>query len=352
MFSPLTRAALLALCVAALPAWASDLTVKVTGSGSVSSVDDFVLKTTITNNGVEAVTLLNDPNSILTPQWKTDVFGIVGPHGTPAKFGGVKVKWSPKLAVANGQFTTLTPGQSLEVEHNLNGVYNLTDCGLGEYTISAKPDFKVISSSGELSTVTATIENHNARFSGKLSSSKPISLPPTATRKKAVGFASCDSAQQSKISTAAKSAQSYISSANSYLAKLDSGTERYTTWFGSYTSSRGDTIKSHFSLMNNDPLNTTYDCSCNATDTFAFVYPNQPGYIHLCGAFWNAPNTGTDSRAGTIVHESSHFTVNGGTQDHVYGQDGCKNLANSDPDQAIFNADSHEYFAENNPKLP
>ncbi|KAI0681659.1 lysine-specific metallo-endopeptidase, partial [Cerioporus squamosus] len=59
--------------------------------------------------------------------------------------------------------------------------------------------------------------------------------------------------------------------------------------------------------------------------------------------------TGTDSRAGTLVHESSHFTKNGGTQDYVYGQSSAKSLAKSNPSEAIFNADNHEYFAENNP---
>ncbi|KAG8684904.1 hypothetical protein FRC09_015075, partial [Ceratobasidium sp. 395] len=73
--------------------------------------------------------------------------------------------------------------------------------------------------------------------------------------------------------------------------------------------------------------------------------------IFLCGVFFQAPETGTDSKAGTIVHESSHFTVNGGVSDHVYGQDGAKALAKSDPNQAVDNADSHEYFAENNPAL-
>ena len=50
-------------------------------------------------------------------------------------------------------------------------------------------------------------------------------------------------------------------------------------------------------------------------------------------------STGTDSKAGTIVHEQSHFTVNGGTQDYVYGQSSAKSLASSDPSEAIFNAE-------------
>ena len=50
-----------------------------------------------------------------------------------------------------------------------------------------------------------------------------------------------------------------------------------------------------------------------------------------------------------MIHEASHYTVNGGTDDYVYGQSGAKNLAKSNPDRAVFNADNHEYFAENNP---
>lgn len=56
-------------------------------------------------------------------------------------------------------------------------------------------------------------------------------------------------------------------------------------------------------------------------------------------------------QAGTIIHESSHFTANGGTDDYVYGQTDAKNLAISDPANAVMNADNHEYFAENNPVL-
>jgi len=80
--------------------------------------------------------------------------------------------------------------------------------------------------------------------------------------------------------------------------------------------------------------------------------PDDFGSVYLCGAFWNAPETGTDSKAGTLIHETSHFTENGGTQDYAYGQTNCKSLATSSPDEAIFNADSHEYFTENNPFLP
>ena len=80
-----------------------------------------------------------------------------------------------------------------------------------------------------------------------------------------------------------------------------------------------------------------------------YVYPTQPYTVYLCSVFWTAPLTGTDSQGGTLIHESSHFNTVASTDDWTYGQTNCRSLAISDPDKAIDNADSHEYYAENNP---
>ncbi len=64
-----------------------------------------------------------------------------------------------------------------------------------------------------------------------------------------------------------------------------------------------------------------------------------------------APLNGTDSQGGTLIHEMSHFDVVAKTDDFVYGQAGAKNLAITEPDNAVMNADNHEYFAENNPPI-
>ena len=93
------------------------------------------------------------------------------------------------------------------------------------------------------------------------------------------------------------------------------------------------------------------DCSCNDS-YYAYVYPSAPYKIYVCNAFWSAPLTGTDSKAGTLVHEMSHFNAVAGTDDHAYGKTAAGNLANSNPTKALDNADSHEYFAENTPALP
>jgi peptidyl-Lys metalloendopeptidase len=84
----------------------------------------------------------------------------------------------------------------------------------------------------------------------------------------------------------------------------------------------------------------------------AYVYPSQPYKIYVCKVFWSAPVSGTDSKGGTLIHEMSHFDAVAATDDVVYGQSACRSLADSDPDDAVRNADSHEYFAENTPFLP
>lgn len=167
---------------------------------------------------------------------------------------------------------------------------------------------------------------------------------------------------------------------------VSSATTRWTTWFGTYSSTYLSQIKSHYNNINGDPQSSTYDCTvsslrnqvvwqrltgswqCTDADTYAYVYPDSPGYVYLCGAYWQAPTTGTDSKGGSkpivfrglpnfsndcpspaIVHEQSHFTNNASTQDYEYGQTACKSLAKSNPSEARENADTHEYFAENNP---
>lgn len=161
------------------------------------------------------------------------------------------------------------------------------------------------------------------------------------------GYTNCTTTQKSSLSTAHNNAISISGKAINNLTTYPSGSTLYKTWFGTYSSTRFNTVKSHFNAINNSFVNKSvvYDCGC--TDSaYAYVYANQPYKIYLCRAFWSAPSLGRDSKAGTLVHEMSHFTVNGGTTDYVYGATGAKNLALSSPSKAVMNADNHEYFAE------
>jgi peptidyl-Lys metalloendopeptidase len=159
--------------------------------------------------------------------------------------------------------------------------------------------------------------------------------------------------QQSLLLQARNQAKTYSNESRDYLNSHSSGTPRYLEWFGAYSSSRYSTVKNHFVAIADAMTNAgvTFDCKCRQP-YYAYVYPNQPYKIYLCRVFWQAPLSGTDSKAGTLIHEMSHFDVVAGTDDVVYGQAGARNLADTDPNAAITNADSHEYFAENTPPLP
>src|SRR5579859_3565026 len=75
---------------------------------------------------------------------------------------------------------------------------------------------------------------------------------------------------------------------------------------------------------------------------YAEVYPHIVGRMTLADAFWTAAEQGTNSKAGTLIHEASHWTAVRGTDDHAYG-DAIKKLAFA---QSRNNADTIEAIAE------
>ncbi|KAH7341105.1 hypothetical protein B0J17DRAFT_716261 [Rhizoctonia solani] len=324
------------------------LSLSIISPQSVSDVENLYVTAVVKNTGTETLMLLKDPRGVLSSA-KTHTFNVANEKGSP-EFTGLFVKYSPEAVAKTNNaanFATLAPGQTFEITHNLAGVYNFTNTGAGEFKIDASNVFQYVDASGKLATIEATSESKKFGITGNLG------LPKIQTRSlgKRVAFVGCSSTRQSQINSAVTAANNYVSGASTYLASVTSTASkpRYTTWFGTYNANRLSTVRSHFSLIGTDASSTTYDCSTCTMNAYAYVYANQPGRVYLCSAFWNAPNTGTDSKAGTIVHEQSHFTVNGGTDDYVYGQTGARSLAQSNPAQAIMNADNHEYFAENTP---
>ncbi|CAE7177138.1 unnamed protein product [Rhizoctonia solani] len=159
----------------------------------------------------------------------------------------------------------------------------------------------------------------------------------------------CTPEQQTTLTAATTSATNLISSTLSYLSTLTTDSPRYTTWFGLYDPARIQTVKSNYA-NSLSAIQSTYDCAPDACQdgSVAYVWRQQPGVVHLCGWFWLRPGYGSDSQAGTIIHELSHFA---GTEDYVYGQLGARDLAVSSPGVAVVNADNYMYFAENYPAL-
>jgi hypothetical protein len=82
------------------------------------------------------------------------------------------------------------------------------------------------------------------------------------------------------------------------------------------------------------------------TGVYAYVYANDSSRVYLDKLFVRAPTVGSNSRAGTISHEMSHFIIGGGTRDHAYGVVKCKALARTSPGLALNNADNFTYYLE------
>jgi peptidyl-Lys metalloendopeptidase len=91
----------------------------------------------------------------------------------------------------------------------------------------------------------------------------------------------------------------------------------------------------------------TYDLSGTGccSGVYGYTYKGS-STIWFCEPFWKAPAIGTDSRAGTLVHEHSHSDAKTDDLPNAYGQKNARALAANMPAQAVRNADNFEYFAE------
>ena len=72
--------------------------------------------------------------------------------------------------------------------------------------------------------------------------------------------------------------------------------------------------------------------------------PGQPftPKIHFCPALVTGfSSLGTNSAAGTIIHEMTHLVLN--TDDKIYGMKSCSELSDSDK---LVNADNYKYYSE------
>ena len=65
--------------------------------------------------------------------FQTDTFKLKSESGAIPAFTGAKVKF----AIDRAEQKTLAAGESLQVEHSLAGVYNLTSTGEGLYNVGS-----------------------------------------------------------------------------------------------------------------------------------------------------------------------------------------------------------------------
>ena len=313
-----------------------------------------------TDGAVVRVTLANGAaEDLYVPYWQTAVRGVQGDvfdvrlNGKPVAYTGRLYKWAKPQAE---DYVRIPAGRSVSAEIDLSAYYDLSRTG--EYSIRYRASIAnalsgvgtqiAAARGGEVESNTVHVAAERSERGQLLESFQSVSFGEKALTP---GFVSCSTTRQSTLNTALNNAQSISLKARDYLNNLPATSRptdtAYRTWFGAYLASRYSTVQSHYTAIHSAFATKTVEFYCDCTDSaYAYVYSNQPYKIHLCNAFWSAPNLGIDSKAGTLVHEMSHFTVVAGTSDYAYGTSACQRLASTNPKKAINNADSHEYFAE------
>ena len=287
-------------------------------------------------------------------KWFTPAEGVEEPlfvvtrDGQPVSYLGAHYKRPP----ATGQdYISLKSGESITSSVNLGEYYDLSQSGQYEifYGVASFHLFDE-KGNGFNSRGVLTSEKISVSIVGRPTRGKPTPPPPPPPGGNS--FNACSADQQSLLVQAREVAKGYAADSEGYLIAGTQGS-RYTTWFGTYSLNRYTTVKENFVAISDamDNAGIAFDCKCKQP-YYAYVYPNDPYKIYLCKVFWQAPLSGTDSKAGTLIHEMSHFGVVAGTDDHAYGQSAAMDLADESPNLAIENADSHEYFAENTPFRP
>ncbi len=306
-----------------------------------NSGDSVLVDVSITNTGKGAARIL---------RWFTALDGVEEPlfdvrvDGREVDYIGRHYK---RPEPTDKDYIVIQPGRTVTATVDLADYYDME--ATGYYTVRyAVESFDLFSKNNGILKQRDSLTSKSAvSWVDGRQGKKPQPPPPTGGL---TSFTGCSSTQANTILAARDAAADYSQDSRMYLSGSVFG-PRYTTWFGTYTSARWNTVAGNFAKIDDalDNASMNFNCGCKQ-NYYAYVYPNQPYNIYVCRVFWQAPTTGTDSKAGTIIHEVSHFNVVAGTDDIVYGQSGAKSLAISNPSQAIQNADNHEYFAENNPK--
>lgn len=307
-----------------------------------SAKDLLRVNVTYTNNTDQDINFLTWGSAL--EKTMTHDFLKITFDGVPVSYVGIHAK---RLPPTNAAYQVIPAKGSVSGEVDLGSSYAITL--KGEYILEYEG---LESSEGglgfkSLSSVVLNVSENRL---------------PSAARREPIIQPSCNATQRAQIDQALTIAEriANVAARDLAAAPIDQrpNARRYTEWFGAYTAGRYDNVSRGMSRIASALSNNRigFDCACNISNrenTFAFVFKNDPFNMNVCPVFFRVTPSGTDSRSGTIVHEISHFSVVANSDDFssALDQRGSRNLALSNPNNAIRNANAFEYFAENTPFL-
>ena len=295
----------------------------------IEQYDDTGIMVQFTNNSDEVISIFNP--DIPGPFLGKDLFNVTT--------DSIQSLYIGKLAMykesGSMSWTVFMPGSTEQFSVDLSRGYDFPI--IGYYNVKYSSYITIRRETGEneahyISSPSIALEVHTPVFYREDSS------PP------------CNSSQTNKINQGVNHAKPKTQNAINYLAakKADS---YYVKWFGQYDASRFNKVQTGYSKIK-DALNKniTQLCPSSCSGYTAYVYKNRPYEINWC---WNViSNMSTAYIGETAIHEASHWNITMGTDDHVYGQSGSMNLAKTNPNNAVSNADNVCFYPYDIPNAP
>ncbi|MGY1761583.1 M35 family metallo-endopeptidase [Geodermatophilus sp. SYSU D00779] len=291
-------------------------------------------------------------------------FLIVRRDGEPVEYDGQLVNRGDPL---DEDYVFLAPGQSISAEVDISRLYAIDRPGDYEITLNPRlyDAFVVAGDTKAAPRTRDTLEAHDidgstARFTVTPDGEPKLTLGASVRQAEgpevrsaedkaaAPNFNGGTPAQQAVTRRAHDKAQQECGLCLQQLTSATPSTNAlFIEWFGVFDQGRYDTVTSHFEDMRDFLANiqVTYDLTGTGCRPNVYAYTFKGSRtVWLCALYHSAPESGTDSKFGTLIHEWSHAVCR--TDDIAYGVNACRALAKDDPARAVVNADSHEYFAE------
>ena len=289
-------------------------------------------------------------------------FVTVSCDGVPIQYEGIIVHYAP---LSKNEFVPLRVGESISATVQLTDAFTFSSDGI--YTITYANPLQVISEEQmDLQSVAAIA--HKIQVSEavtiNLENTHLLTRPEpeqssTNGESETVYIESCSSAtlvngnsgQRTNATNAHKKLCAQFGKARDAV-KNDT---MYVTWFGTYTTTRSDKVKSVLKTCKDGITGNTvtYDMagpSCKS-DWNAYVNRNDgKKKVFLCPNWHNGirdlycrKSDGHASKESILAHEWTHKFAN--TEDYdTYGAEANMEMARNDPDKAVNHADSYEYY--------
>lgn len=278
-------------------------------------------------------------------------FVQVSLHGSPLQYEGRYVYRTPP---SKDEYILLKPGERVAVNVKINDIFTLHSDGL--YDIKYNKPLQVLSKEE----MDLGMEGREVKVSESVSiyleNAHLFSSPPrerlgqeegTIVHTESCTLAVYVGGSEKERSDTTAAHKKLCAGFDKVKAKVRND-KNYTTWFGAYTASRADKVKGVYQKCRDGISQNTVTYNIRPSDCkpnwYAYTYHNSRT-VYLCNIYFRDPiacRTSGTSKEGTLVHEWTHAF--GLTEDFAYGETNVKNLAKSNPDKAVNNAETYEFY--------